>query len=94
MISTVLFTVMLATKLFYLTGLFSFIGCYFENLSLSPLDICGVYLKRFKEFRDFWPFSFTSLLVIVIDNFWKFSGAAICLMSRAGIFLLGWKNIR
>ena len=60
--------VILATELFYLTLLFSFIGCYFECLPISTLQVCSVYLTVFKDFRTFWPFSFTSLSVKVIQQ--------------------------
>ena len=50
-ISIVLVIVMLAPELFDIAILYSFIGCYFEKLSLSPLQVCGVSLTRFKEFR-------------------------------------------
>ena len=65
----VLITVMLATELFYLTLLHSLIGYYFEYLPLPPSQLCGVSLKRIKDFKAFWPCSFISLTVKGIDNF-------------------------
>ena len=73
-ISIILITVMLTTDLFYLTLLHLFIGCYFENLSLSTSHVCGIFLKRFKDFKTFWPCYFTSTSVKGIYNFWKFRG--------------------
>ena len=74
MICIVLITVMLATEIFYLTLICSFIGCYFEFLPLSPLHVCSVSLKSFKEFRTLWPFPFTYLPVKGIYTFWKVQG--------------------
>ena len=66
---------MFAIELFYLTQLCSFLGCFFEYLPLFlPLQVCGISLKRFKEFRIFWPSSFVYLLVKGTDNFWKING--------------------
>ena len=65
---------MLATELFYLTLLHSFIGYYFEYLPLSPLQVCGVPLTSFKKFKAFWECYFTYLVVKGIDNFWNFWG--------------------
>ena len=73
-ISIILITVMLATKLFYPTLLHSFIGYYFEYLPLSPLQVYGVSLTGFKEFKAFWPSSFTTPTVKGIDNFWEVQG--------------------
>ena len=66
---------MLAIELFYPTQLCSFIGCFFEYLPIFLyLQVCGISLKRFKEFRKFWPCSFVDLLVKGSDNFWKICG--------------------
>ena len=48
-----------------------FIGCHFENLSISPLQFFGVYLKSFKNFMALCPCYFTSTLVKDIDTLWK-----------------------
>ena len=57
-LTIVIFTYMLAIELFYLTQLFSSNVCFFEYLPLFlPLQVCVISLKRFKEFRIFWPFS-------------------------------------
>ena len=75
MISVVLITDMLSIELFYLTQLCSFLGCLFEYLPLFlPLHVCGISLKRFKEFRTFWPCYFDYPLVKGTDNFWKIRG--------------------
>ena len=47
-ISIVRINVTISTELFYLTLICSFIGCYFDSLTLYPLQICGFSLKRFK----------------------------------------------
>ena len=74
-LTIVIFTYMLAIELFYLTQLCSFLGCLFEYLPLFlPLHVCGISLKRFKDFRTFWPCSFFDQLVKVTDNFWKIRG--------------------
>ena len=65
---------MLATEIFYLTLIHSLIGYYFEYLPLSPLQVFGVYLTRFKEFKAFLPCSFTSPLIKGIYKFWKVQG--------------------
>ena len=41
---------------------------------IFPLQFCVISLTRFKEFKACWSFSFTSLLVKFIDNFWNFCG--------------------
>ena len=65
-------TSMLAIELFYRTQLCSFHGCFFEYLPIFiHLQVCGISLTRFKEFRIFWPCSFVYPLVKVTDNFWK-----------------------
>ena len=38
------------------------------------LQVCGISLTRFKEFRRFWPCSFVDPLVKVTDKFWKIRG--------------------
>ena len=65
---------MLANELFYITLLHSLIGYYFEYLSLSPFQVCGVSLTRFKYFKVFWSCSFTSPSVKGANNFWKSRG--------------------
>ena len=65
---------MIPTELFYLPLLHSFIGHHFEYVSLSPLQVCGGYLTRFKEFKAFFPYFFTTPKVKGIDNFWKVQG--------------------
>ena len=42
--------------------------------SLYLIQVCGISLTRFKEFREFFPSSFTSPLVKGIDNFWILCG--------------------
>ena len=74
MISTVIITVSFAKKLFYLTRLHSSIGCYFDYLPLFTLQVCGVYLTSFKDFKAFWPGSFTYPPVKVTDAFCKVWG--------------------
>ena len=69
------FTSMLAIELFYFTQLCSFHGCLFEYLPLFlHLQVCGISLTRFKEFRKFWPCYFFDPLVKGTDNFWKIRG--------------------
>ena len=66
---------MLAIELFYRTQPSSFHGCFFEYLPIFlHLQVCGIYLTRFKEFRTFWPCSFVHPLVKGTDNFWKIHG--------------------
>ena len=38
------------------------------------LQVCGISLTRFKEFRTFWPCSFVDQSVKVTGNFWKIRG--------------------
>ena len=74
-LTIVIFTSMLAIELFYLTQLCSFHGCFFEYLPLFlPLQVCGISLTRFKEFRTFCPYSFVDPLVKGTDNFYKTRG--------------------
>ena len=69
-LTIVIFTSMLAIGLFYRTQLCSFHGCFFEYLPIFlHLQVCGISLTRFKEFRTFWPCSFVDLLVKGTDNF-------------------------
>ena len=42
--------------------------------SIYPLQVFGIYLTRFKEFRTFWPCSFVDPSVKVTDNFWTVRG--------------------
>ena len=53
-IAVVYIVVMLATEIFHLTLLHSFIGYYFEYLPIAPLHVSGVSLTRFKDFKVFW----------------------------------------
>ena len=74
-INILIFTSMLAIGLFYLTKIRSFLGFFFEYLPLFiPLQVCGISLTRFKEFKKFWPCSFVDPSVKAIDNFWKVRG--------------------
>ena len=74
-LTIVIFTYMLAIELFYPTQLCSFHGCFFEYLPIFlHLQVCGISLTRFKEFRKFWPCSFVDPLVKVTDDFWKIRG--------------------
>ena len=74
-ISTVLITGTLATGMFYLTPLCSFIGCFFEYLPLSSLQVYSVSLNFFKKFKAFCPCHVTSQSVKGIYTFWKFRGS-------------------
>ena len=66
---------MLAIELFYRTQLCSFHGCFFDYLPMFlHLQVCGISLTRFKEFRTFWTCSFFDLLVKGTNNFWKVRG--------------------
>ena len=66
---------MLLIELFYRKQPSSFHGCFFEYLPIFlHLQVCGISLTRFKEFRKFWPCSFVDPLVKVTDNFWKIRG--------------------
>ena len=67
-------TVIIATGIFNLTLLHSFIGCYFEYLSLSHLQVCVVSLSRLYEFKDFFPCSFLSPSLKGANTFWKLWG--------------------
>ena len=74
-LTIVICTYMLSIELFYRIQNSSFHGCFFEYLPIFlHLQVCGIYLTRFKEFRTFWPCYFVDLLVKVIDNFWKIRG--------------------
>ena len=42
--------------------------------SLSPLQVCGISLTRFKDYGAFFPSSFVDPLVKGTNNFWKFRG--------------------
>ena len=81
---------MLSTELFYLTLINSFIGCFFVYLPLYPLQVFGVSLEMFKEFKAFCPCSFTTPAVKGIDKFWKFRGSLTVLTNSAGRLSLGW----
>ena len=60
---------------FILYNFFSFLGCFFEYLPLFlPLQVRGISLTRFKEFRTFWPCSFVDPLVKGADVLWKIRG--------------------
>ena len=76
-ISIVLINVRINTEIFYITLLHSFIGYFFGYLHISPLQVCGVYLKMFKGFKAFWPCSFTITTVKGIGNFWKVRGLIV-----------------
>ena len=65
---------MLATELFYLTLLHSFIGYFFEYLPAYPLQVCGFYLTIFKDLKAFLPCSFTTSTVKGVDKFCKVLG--------------------
>ena len=74
-LTIVIFIFMLSIELFYCTQPSSFHGYFFEYLPLFiPLKVFGIYLKRFKDFRKFWPCSFVDPLVKSTDNFWKIRG--------------------
>ena len=74
-LTIVICTSMLAIELFYRTQLFSFHGCFFEYLPIFiHLQVCGISLTRFKEFRKFWTCSFVDPLVKGTDKFWKIRG--------------------
>ena len=75
LLTIVICTSMLAIELFYRTKLCSFHGCFFEYLPIFlHLQVCGIYLTSFNEFRTFLPCSFVDPLVKVTDNFWKIRG--------------------
>ena len=73
-ISIILSTVMISIETFYLTQLCSFIGYLLEYLTLSPLQVCGISLTSFNDFKAFWTCSFTNPTVKGIYNFWKVRG--------------------
>ena len=74
-LTIVICTSMLAIELFYHTQPSSFHVCFFEYLPIFlHLQVCGISLTRFKEFKKFWPCSFVDPLVKVTDNFWKIRG--------------------
>ena len=62
------------TELFYFTLLCSFIGYYFEYLPLSHLQFCGGFLSRFKGFKVFFLYYFTTPIEKVMDEFCKVWG--------------------
>ena len=69
-ISIISFTSLLAIELFYLTQLRSSLQFLFEYLPLFiPLQVCGLSLTRFKEFRMFWISYFLDTSVKGTDNF-------------------------
>ena len=71
----VICTSMLEIEFFYHTQPSSFHGCFFEYLPIFlHLQVCGISLIRFKEFRTFWPCYFVDTLVKVTDNFWEIRG--------------------
>ena len=39
--------------------------------SVYPLQVCGIFLTRFKNFRTFWPSYFVDPSVKGTNNFWK-----------------------
>ena len=67
---------MLLIELFYRTQPSLVHGCFFEYLPIFlHLQVCGISLTIFKEFRTFWPCSFVDTLVEVTDNFWRIRGS-------------------
>ena len=70
-ISIVLINIIFSTELCYLALVHSFIGCYFEYLPLSPLDVCDVSLTGLNEFTAFWSGYFTFPEGIGTFNLWK-----------------------
>ena len=74
-LTIVIFLSMLLIELFYRTQPSSFHGYFFEHLPIFlHLQVCGISLTRFKEFRKFWPCYFVDPLVKVTDDFWKIHG--------------------
>ena len=74
-LTIVICTSMLAIELFYRTQPCSFHGYLFEYLPIFlHLQVCGISLTRFKEFRTFWPCSFVDPLIKGTNNFWKIRG--------------------
>ena len=75
----VAFSRFLITDPFYfelcqLTLVYPFLGCIFEYLPLSLLQVCGVSLTRFKEFKVLWPCYFSSPSPKFPDTFWRVWG--------------------
>ena len=69
-LTIVIFTSMLAIELFYCTPLCSFRGCFFEYLPIFlHLQVCGISLTRFKDFRTFFTCPFVDPLVKGTNNF-------------------------
>ena len=58
----------------YLTLAYPFLGYVFEYLPLSPLQVCGFSLIRFREFRVSCQWYFYSPSVEVLGNFWIVRG--------------------
>ena len=74
-LTIVICTSMLAIGLFYCKQLCSFIGCFFEYLPIFiHLQVCGISLTRFKEFRTFWPCPFVYPMIKGTANSWKIHG--------------------
>ena len=74
-LTIVIFTSMLAIELFYRTQLCSFNGCFFDYLTLFlNLQVCGISLTMFKEFRTFWPRFLVYSLVKGANKLWKIRG--------------------
>ena len=74
-LTIVVCTSMLGIEIFYRTQPSSFHGCFFVYLPIFlHLQICGISLTMFMEFRTFWPCSFVDPLVKVTNNFWKICG--------------------
>ena len=66
---------MLAIELFYRTETSSFHGCFFEYLPIFfHLQVCGISLIRFKEFRKLCQCSFVDPLVKGTNKFWIIRG--------------------
>ena len=57
----------------YTTSFISSISLW-VNTSFYPLQVCGIFLTRFNEFRIFCPSSFVYPLVKGTNNFWKVRG--------------------
>ena len=59
---------------FILHNMFLFLDVILSTYLSLSLYVFAIYLTRFKEFRTFWPCSFTYTSVKSMYNFWKFRG--------------------
>ena len=75
-LTIIICTYILAIELFYPTQTSSFHGFFFDYLPIFlHLQVFGISLTRFKDFRTFWSCYFVDTLVKGTYNLWKTRGS-------------------